>query len=506
MANPIKKLMGQTAMYGLPSILVRFLNYLLTPIITRAFLPEEFGVVAEMYAYVGLLTVLLTYGMETGYFRFASKHENPKIVFTTSIVPLFISSTFFVLIFYLFSQQLADFLHYPDKSEYIVWFSLILAADAIVSIPFAKLRIEGKAKKFAFFKFVNILVNIFVTIFFVVICKNNENTELNLFHINSFSFLYQPQIGVGYIFIANLAASLVTLLMFIPDFFKIKFILDKKLLKQILFYSFPLLFAGLAGMINEVADRILLKYFTVVPLGVENPEIFIRSQIGIYNANYKLAILMTLFIQAFRYAAEPFFFSQKNDVGVNKVYADVMKYFVIFGLVIFLGVMLYIDIAKYFIADNYREGLIIVPILLIANLFLGIIYNLSIWYKLTDKTQYGAYLAVFGAIVTIVLNIILIPIFGYLGAAWATFACYFLMMIASFVLGQKYFHINYETKRILLYFSAALAVYFASIFIAFDSQFLVLLIKTGLLIAFVSWVSYRENIHLMIKKIILKKK
>ena len=214
---------------------------------------------------------------------------------------------------------------------------------------------------------------------------------------------------------------------------------------------------------------------------------------------------MTLFIQSFRYAAEPFFFAHQKEKGDRKVYADVMKYFIIFGLIIFLGVMMYIDIAKYFIAEDYREGLAVVPILLLANLFLGIIYNLSIWYKLTDKTSYGAYLTIFGAVVTIILNVLLIPLIGYLGAAWATFACYFLMAVASYILGQKYFFVEYQTKRIILYFAVAVGIYIGRSFVPITAGYLSFAINSILFLAFVAWVSYMENLHIILKRIILRK-
>jgi O-antigen/teichoic acid export membrane protein len=505
MANPVKKLMGQTAIYGLPNILSRLLNYLLTPFVTRAFLPEEYGITTEMYAYAGFFMILLTYGMETGYFRFARKNENPDMVFTTTAVPLLFTSIFFIFVMFLFSQKIAGILQYSKHPEFIVWFSIIIAVDAFVSIPFAKLRQEGKAKKFALFKFINIFSNIFLTLWFLVLCKNNSNPFLHQFYISKLNFLYNERIGVGYVFIANLAASVITLGLFLPEFFKIKYRIDKQLLKQILKYSFPLLFVGLAGMVNEVADRIFLKYFTVAPSDVSNKHAYIMSQIGIYGANYKLSILMSLFIQSFRYAAEPFFFAHQTENGERKVYADVMKYFVIFCLTIFLGIMMYIDIAKYFIAEEYRMGLVVVPILLLANLFLGIIYNLSIWYKLTDKTSLGAYLTIFGAVVTIVLNGLLIPRIGYLGAAWATFACYFLMAVASYILGQKYYHVEYQLKRIFLYFAVALGIYFGRSFISITDFYLSIGLNTILFFGFISWITYTEKIHIILKRMIFRK-
>ncbi len=281
--------------------------------------------------------------------------------------------------------------------------------------------------------------------------------------------------------------------MFIPDFIKTKIKFSSELLKKMLIYGSPLLIVGLAGMVNEVIDRILLKYLIAVPSNITDSENYILGQIGIYGANYKLSILMTLFVQAFRYAAEPFFFSHQKEQNAKQTYADVLKYFVIFGLLIFLGIMLYLDIVKYFINSRYHEGLQIVPILLLANLFLGIIYNLSLWYKLTDKTSFGALIAVGGAVVTIVLNIILIPKIGYLGSAWATFFCYFSMMVASYYFGQKYYFINYNLKKIFFYFFIAIGIYFINKYVIFSSTIVSYSFKTLLLLSFISIAFYKED-------------
>ena len=315
--------------------------------------------------------------------------------------------------------------------------------------------------------------------------KHNPNSFIHAY--------YSENIGIGYIFISNLIASAVTLLLFIPDFLKTKYTFSKTILKQLLIYGSPLLFAGLAGMVNEVIDRVLLKYLIVVPQGISNANNYIFSQIGIYGANYKLSILITLFIQAFRYAAEPFFFSHAKEKNAKETYAKVMNFFIIFSLVIFLGIMLYIDIVKYFINENYWSGLKIVPVLLLANLFLGVVYNLSVWYKLTDKTKYGAYIAGIGAFVTIVLNIILIPKIGYMGSAWATFFCYFTMMTVSYFWGKKHYQISYPLKKIFLYTFFALAIFFISNYVEFIG-FKMYLFHTLLFLSFLLFVSIKEKI------------
>jgi len=489
MASQIKKLAGQTAVYGFSSIIGRFLNYLLVPLYTNLFLTSQYGIVTDLYAYAGFLFVLLTYGMETAYFRFSEKHQNPEKVFTTAISPLLITTSVFLSAIILFAQPIANVLRYSDHKEYVIWFALIISLDTLTAIPFAKLRRENKAVKFAVFKFINIGLNIGFNLFFLLLCpyllKHNANSIISSF--------YSETIGIGYIFISNLIASTVTLMLFIPDFFKTKYTFSKKVLKQLLIYGSPLLFAGLAGMVNEVIDRILLKYLIVVPEGISNTNKYIFSQIGIYGANYKLSILITLFIQAFRYAAEPFFFSHAKEKNAKETYAKVMNYFIIFSLVIFLGIMLYIDIAKYFINEDYWSGLKIVPILLFANLFLGIVYNLSVWYKLTDKTKFAAYIAGIGAFITIVLNVILIPKIGYMGSAWATFFCYFTMMSVSFFWGKKYYKINYPIKKIFQYTFFALLIFFISKYVK-CSGYKMYLFHTFLFLSFLFFVSIKEKL------------
>ena len=490
MGSPIKKLIGQTAVYGLSSIVGRFLNYLLVPLYTSIFVPSEYGVVTELFAYAGFLMVLLTFGMETAYFRFSEKHDNSEKIFATAVSPILVTSTLFITTVILFSQNIANILQYPNNKEYIIWFALIIGIDSITAIPFARLRRENKAVKFASFKLVSIGLNIGFNLFFLLLCPY-------LIKNDSFSFLtsfYSEDIGVGYIFISNLIASLVVLTLFIPDFLRTKYVISKSLLKELFLYGFPLLFAGIAIMVNEVIDRILLKYLVSVPAGIENAHEYVMSQLGIYGANYKLSVLVVLFIQAFRYAAEPFFFSQEKEDNAKAVYSTVMKYFIIFGLLIFLGIMLYIDIFKYFISNNeYWVGLGVVPILLVSNILLGVVYNLAIWYKLTDKTKYGAYIAGIGASLTIVVNVVLIPKIGYYGAAWAHVVCYSVMAIVSYFLGRKYYKIDYPLKDIFTYILLATIIYVSSLYNEFEGL-LAYSINTLLILSFVLFVLIKENL------------
>lgn len=453
--NPFKQLLGETAIYGLSSIFGRLLNYLLVPIYTRYFLPEEYGVVTELYAYVAFLAIILTYGMETALFRFSKKEEDKNLVFSTSLISLLFSAVFFLVGMILSKQVIANALEYPTHPEYVVWFAWVISLDAISAIIFAKLREQNKAKRFALIRMINILVNIGLNLFFIVYCPFCIENQLSLAPFCS--QVYDSSIGVGYIFIANWIASISSLILLYPELKNVKWRFDFLLWKKMMIYALPLLVAGLAGIINETMDRILLKY--LLPNEADK-----MAEIGIYGAFYKIAILMTLFTQAFRFAAEPFFFAQEKNTNSKQIYADVLKYFTLISSFIFLVVMLHIDFIIHFVGSNFHteKGKMVVPILLMANLFLGIYYNLSIWYKLTEKTSYGALISVFGAGITLWLNILLIPTLGFVGSAWATLACYFSIMAVSFLLGRKYYRIDYDYFRIVLYIAMAFVLYRSS--------------------------------------------
>ena len=431
--NPLKKLLGQTAIYGLSSVVGRLLNYLLVPLYTRYFLPAEYGVVTELYAYVAFLVIVLTYGLETAFFRFSKKENDVKVVYSTSLISLLVSSLLFVLLMFASSVSIANWLGYSGHTEYIEWLAIIIALDAVSSISFARLREQNKAIRFVLIRLANIFVNIGLNLYFIIYLE----------------------FGIEYIFLANLIASTVTLVMLFPEMINSSWNFDKILWKKMMFYALPLLIAGLAGIINETIDRILLKHL------LPNPDIA-ASELGLYGAFYKLSIIMTLFIQTFRFAAEPFFFAQEKEGNSRKIYADVMKYFTIIMTIIFLGVTIFYDVIKGFLGSEYHDdrGFLVVSILLLANLFLGIYYNLSIWYKLTEKTKYGAYLSIFGAIITLALNLTLIPVIGFVGSAWATLACYFSMTSASYFIGRRHFAIPYQIGRISLYLLSMLGIYF----------------------------------------------
>ena len=411
----------------------RLLNYLLVPLYTRYFLPAEYGVVTELYAYVAFLVIVLTYGLETAFFRFSKKDNDVGVVYSTALISLIVSSIIFVVLMFISSSEISNWMGYAEHTEYIEWFAIIIALDAVSSISFARLREQDKAIRFALIRLINIFVNIGFNLYFIV----------------------HKEFGIEYIFISNLIASTITILLLFPEMFASVWRFDKVLWKKMMIYALPLLIAGLAGITNETMDRILLKHL------LPNTEIA-ASELGLYGAFYKLSIIMTLFIQTFRFAAEPFFFAQEKEGNSRKIYADVMKYFTIIMAIIFLGVTIFYDIVKGFLGSEYHDerGFLVVSILLLANLFLGIYYNLSIWYKLTEKTKYGAYFSLFGAIITLALNFILIPVIGFVGSAWATLACYFSMTGASYFIGRRYFSIPYQIGRIGLYLLSMLGIYF----------------------------------------------
>ncbi len=449
----IKKLAGQTAVYGLSSILGRLLNYLLVPLYTRVFHAGEYGVVTEMYAYVSFLNIIFTYGMETAYFRFfQSEKGNPK-VYSTILISILSSSFLLTLFIILFSSGIANSINASEHSngmlpQYLVYFAIILACDAVTAIPFAKLRQENRAMRFAFLKFLNIVINIGLNLFFLLLCPKLINTSMH----DVISKIYDPSIGIGYVFISNLASSVITLLLLSPELLSVHYQFDKSLWKTMILYALPLMVAGFAGMINETFDRILLPR-----LVTDKSTALIQN--GIYGACYKVSILMTLFTQTFRYAAEPFFFSHAANENAKEIYAKVMHYFVLTCSFIFLVIMMYMDVVKYFIGEEYRVGLKIVPILLMANLCIGVYYNLSIWYRITGHTRWGAWIAVGGAVLTLAFNFWLIPIMGYMGAAWTTLICYATMMVISYFGGKKYYHVNYNMQSFALYVFSALLLY-----------------------------------------------
>ena len=484
----LKKLAGETVIYGVPSIIGRFLNWWLTPLYAYFFLPDEFGILSNILAYVAFLQVVLTYGMETSYFRFAGRSEHPEKVFSTTMISLGVTSLLFILIVFGFSQNISAWISYEGHQNYIIWMGITVALDALSAIPFAKLRLESRPVRFAILKTVNIALSIALNLFWILLCpkiiQSNPHSIIR--------FIYNPNIGIGYAFLSYLVASGVTLLLFLPDLGLKKSNFDGHLLMKMLKYGWPILVIGIAGMVNLNIDKILLPKLLV---NSANP-IF---ELGVYSASGKLAILMALFIQAFRFSFEPFLFSHYKNEDSKKVYAVIMKYFVILGLIIFLGVMFYMDILKYFIGSThsgYHEGLKVVPWLLMGNLFLGIFYTQSLWYKLTDQTYFGARFAIIGAVITIVLNILLIPSLGYMACGYAFFAASLIMTVISYFVGQKYFPVKYDLKQIGAYLIIALILYEISKIIVFDHKILKVGFNTILFLIFfmVIWIKEKADL------------
>jgi O-antigen/teichoic acid export membrane protein len=422
----------------------------LVPLYTGIFAPEEYGVLSELMVVVAFAMVVLTYGFETAFFHFTNKENDSEKVLSTGFTSLLTSSLLFLFIASNHSQNIANLLHVPEHPNFINWLVWIMVLDVLTTLPFAKLRVCDRAWRFAFIRLTNITVNIGLNLFFYLLCPYLLKQEIALEIING---IYDPNVGIGYIFISNLIASSVMLILLSPEIFKLKFSFDFQIWKKMIKYGFPLLIGGLAYVTNEMVDRLLLEYLL--------PADTATAQVGIYSACYKIAIFMSLFIQAFRYGAEPFFFAQAQKKDAKEQYAIVMRYFIAFTAFIFLSINVFIDIVKHFIQDEaYHAGLDVVPILLLANLFLGMYYNLSVWYKVSEKTRFGAYLSLAGAAITIGLNILLIPTMSYMGSAWATLICYASMCVMSYIFSRRHYPISYNWKYISFYMISALSLFY----------------------------------------------
>jgi O-antigen/teichoic acid export membrane protein len=474
-SNPFKKLASQTAVYGLGSILPRVITFLFSFILSYIFKqPAQLSANTEFYAYISFVNILFTYGMETAFFHFSNKTENKNTVYSTALISIVSSTIGLSLLFILFSGSIANLIKEPNHSNFVIWCVLIVATDALMAIPFARLRLNNKAKKFATLKLLNVTVFILISVFYFNICKpayykNPEST------LGSF---YNPETGVGYTFLAGLLANCLSLLFLVKEFTSVPFVFDKELWKKMLSYTWPLLILGFAGMINETFDRIILKYLL--------PESIAEHDLGVYGQCYRIAMFMTIFTTAFKYAAEPFFFNNASSKDSKKLNAVVMKYYIIFCLFLFLATMMNLPIVKLAISENYRTGLGVVPVLLLANLCVGVYWNLSIWFKLTGQTTFGAAITIFGALITLLINFLGIPKFGYMACAWATFASYFLMMIASYLLGQKYYPVNYNLRSIFVFAFLALALYFISLsYDDIQNTYLKLLLNNSLFAFFI---------------------
>ncbi len=477
----LNRLAGQTLVYGLGTMLPRFLNYaLLTPFYTAIFIKSEYGIVTELYAYMALLLVVLTYGMETGYFRFAQKSDRPEEVFGTSLISLFFTSLIFILLFNVFIEPVSVIMRYEEHKIYLRLFSLIVAIDAFTAIPFAKLRRDNRPLRFSLIKIINVTVIVGLALFYYLLAPSlyEEGNEF-------VRKIYNPDFGVGYVFVANLAGSVIMLLCLLPEILGTKLQFSADLWKKMIIYSFPLLISGLAGIINDALDKVILRRLvdSDTPLAI----------VGEYGAGYKIAVLMALFIQMYRFAMEPFFFEKASGKDARETYATTMKYFVIYALILFLALNLYISVIQLILPGNYRNAMFIVPIVSMAYLLYGIFVNLSIWYKANDLTKFGAYLTIMGAIVTIAINIIFIPKYSYLASAWAHVACYGTMIAGSYLLSRKYYQIPYEKARIIMYLVIAVLIVVLANYINYSSLSRELGFNTLFILGFVFVAEYSDK-------------
>ncbi|MDE6269801.1 MAG: polysaccharide biosynthesis C-terminal domain-containing protein [Muribaculaceae bacterium] len=452
----LKSLARDTAVYGLSSIVGRFLNWGLVPLYTITFSQAEYGVVTLVYAVVAVALLVLTYGMETGFFRFAN-HErwsDPMEVYSTALISLAVSSSVFVAVIFCILVPVSRWLECAAHPEFVGMMAVCVALDAFTALPFSYLRYRSKALRFAILRLIGIGVNIGLNLFFILLCP-----WLMRVAPGSVDWFYNPDFGIGYIFLSNLVASALTLVLLIPELCGFPRRFNGRLWREMIVYSAPLLVLGVAGVMNQTIDKIIFP-------SLVHDHADAMAQLGIYGANYKIAIIMVMFIQAFRFAYEPFIFSRSRDKGENHIqaFSDAMKYFVLFAILIFLGVMYYLDIIRYFISPRYFSGLRVVPVVMLAEFFFGVFFNLSLWYKLTDRTIWGAWFSLFGLGVTVALNVLLVPRIGYMGCAYAALCSYGAMMVASYFVGRHYYPIPYHLRRIAAYCVAAAALYFVGIY------------------------------------------
>ncbi|TCD10891.1 polysaccharide biosynthesis protein [Pedobacter frigidisoli] len=484
-----KKFLGQTMVYGISTIVSRLLNFILTPIFLRTYAAAAYGIFTKMYSYASLINAVLAFGMETTFFRYLNKHEDKKQqVYNNSFLIVAFISTLVLITGLVFTAPITKWLlnndmsHYQDQKRYVQYFYWLLFADAICVIPFAKIRADGKPFRYSLIKFINVFTYVSVSLFFIYvvpyIIKNNLPTA-------NFFVIWFRESWIGYVFIANLTASAFTFILLIPEFLKVQFKFDKEMFKTMLSYSWPVLVANLSFMLNENLDKLLLDRFST------------EAQVGIYGAVCKIAIFISIFNMAFRLGAEPFFFSHAKNVNAKQTYATILQYFVIALSILFVALIANIEILKYFIGNKIHNevwvGLPAIPYLLFGYVCLGIYMNLSIWYRLSDQTRFGLYISLVGAVITIVFNLVLIPRYSYMGSAWVSMATYSTMMVISYILGQKYYPIPYNLKKILAYLIISVLIVFTSFFI-FNKN---IYIGNAMLVAFVAGIAYFEKKDLM---------
>jgi O-antigen/teichoic acid export membrane protein len=484
-ANPLKKLAGETAIYGMSTILARFINFIFVPIYTRMLTTGSYGIAAEFLAYIAMLQVILTLGLETGCFNFANKHDKPSSVFSNALLTVGIVSLLFFISMGIFAGDISSWLKYDGFSNVIWFIGSILAIDSFTSILFAKIRFEHRPIKFAVFKTIKILSETLFNFLLFFVVPSYLASHPDSFLLNFVS----ATPDFTYIIFAIFLSGIVSLVLFIPDMFRLKFNFNPKLWREMMLYSLPLMAAGLPGILNDFIDRPLFRFFS--------PEGHVwQSDLGIFQAWVKFATLMMLFIQMFRYAAEPFFFSRAKEAKSKELYASVMEHFTAFCMFIFLGMMMYLDIIALIIGRNFHAGVDIVPIMLLAYVILGMNFNVSMWYKLSGKTNYAIYITMAGLPITILINIIFMPIYSYHAAAWGHLLSYLVMFILSVYLGNKHYPIPYDWKKIITYIGTGILLYLASLLVPDVHIVIKYAINTILLSAFVLLYLKTEKITL----------
>ena len=491
MATNLKTLAKDTAIYGVSSIFGRFLNYLLVPLYTQTLSAASggYGIITNVYAWTALILVILTFGMETTFFRFANKSsEKPQVVYSTTLITVAILSIAFVALVLGFLPVISQAMGYEQHPQYIAVMAIVVALDAIQAIPFAYLRYKRKAIKFATLKLLFIGLNILLNLIYFVVLP-----ALYKSHPDFIGKIYDPTVGAGYAFYLNLVCTGIITLFFWKELFGIKYVFDKALLKRMLRYSWPILVLGIAGILNQTADKIL---FPFIYHAADQ-----KAQLGIYGAAAKIAMIMALITQAFRYAYEPFVFGKSEDKDNKETYAKAMNYFIIFTLLAFLAVMAWMEFLKYIIAPDYWDGLQVVPIVMAAEIMMGIYFNLSFWYKLIDRTIWGAIFSGIGCAVLILVNVLFVPKYGYIACAWGGFAGYGTSMILSYLVGQKYYPIPYPMKAIASYVAVAAALFAAMVLVPTKGMWLTTIYRTALLMVFAAVIYKREHLGPLFKKL-----
>ena len=480
--NEVRTLAKQTAIYGFSTVVPRFLNYgIVTFFYTRIFTKAQYGVITELYAWMVLLLIVLTYGMETGFFRFSQNKDNYEKVYSTTLLSLLFTSSAFLILVNIFIGPVSAAFNYKDNHDYIRMFAAIVSIDAFAAIPFARLRRESRPVLFSIIKIANVVITLIAVVFLLVIAPGLYEKSHGWFRQ-----VYDPGFGVGYVFLANLIGSASTLLMLLPFIIITKPVFDKIIWAKMMNYSFPLLITGLSGSINDTLDKVILRRMTGEESGL--------ATVGEYGAGYKIAVLMALFIQMFRFAAEPFFFERAKYGNAKETYAFVMKYFIIIMLLVYLGINLYISGFQLIIDKDMRGAINVVPIVAMGYLFYGIYINHSIWYKINDLTRFGIYITLIGAVITVLINVLFIPVYGYMASAWAHVASYGSMIIMSFVFAEKRYKVNYDMKQYVPYFLLAITMVTCGRYFKYPGIAAELIINTVLMLIFIGYAQYKDKL------------